>query len=182
MKEKVCSGCGRKGPLWKAKPPLCKLCASKGNTTLQRKHSPNTLKRTQIGPRKNKIAKKTVKAVEWGKNRVKYYLEAITANILKNHGKCLCDNCGAPIRQIKGRPGKNVKHLIAGNISRVLYLDPRNHFFLGDGEQWGECDCGAKFDDQGKKVEMKIYPEFIERHNALTLEYHMEGKGSKWSP
>jgi len=88
-----------------------------------------------------------------------YYKKAIGENIIKNGGKCRCDECG---HEIKMPRGANCCHIVGKGADLTLYHHPLNHFVLGKGEIFGECNCAATFDDKGEKHTMKIYPRFLE--------------------
>lgn len=175
MKEKICSGCGRKGPLWRSKPPLCALCVKKTgipgkkpkpHISISRHHKP-------INSNRNKpVAKISPKKQEHITLSKQYYLEAITANIFKNKGVCLCDECNERISHPKGR---NCAHIVGSGANPTLYFDKRNHFILGKGPIFNECDCLWKFDESGEKETMKIYPRYVEIRETLNREYYTGG-------
>jgi len=98
-----------------------------------------------------------------------YYLRAITDNILRNSGKCKCDECNEPIPHPTGR---NVCHIVGSGANKKLYTDPRNNFILGKGLFKGECRCGIQFDDKGEKSTMKIYQKYLEVRTELNHKYY----------
>lgn len=127
-------------------------------------------RRAGVVIKKRKPPRKSIpESIAWGKQRVRYYKEAIIDNQSRNEEKVHCDECSAVLLQEKGHPGRNVCHIVPW---RSTYLDKRNHFILGKGELFGQCRCGILFDDEGGKEKMKIYPRYVEIKTVLTLEYY----------
>lgn len=85
-----------------------------------------------------------------------YYAKAILNNITTNKGKVRCEECGQVITTPTGR---NVHHIIAGSTDRKLYHDIRNHFILGKGEIFNECNCGPTFDNTTKPMKIRAIAE-----------------------
>jgi hypothetical protein len=152
-KIKTCNcGCGKSGIIW-ARGKL-KDCDRRVNP-------PKALR---------KISEKKAGKIKDSKD---YYREAIGMNILKNKGKCLCDNCGDPIKDPLGKKhGRAVCHIIGSGANETLYLDPENHFVLGRGPLFNECNCGWMFDESGEWETMKIGPEAAERKERLNRKYY----------
>lgn len=126
-------------------------------------------KKVQPQHKKNSVAvKQALDQLEFRVKSREYYLKAIMANIERN-GKCVCDNC----EQVIPHPiGRHVCHIVGAGGNKLLYLDPRNNFILGKGF-FGECNCGALFDDQGEKSTMRIYPKYVEVRTILNHEYYV---------
>lgn len=114
------------------------------------------------------IPKMSPKKKEHMKESGNYYRRAIAENIIKNKGRVCCDNCD---KEIKNASGKNVSHIISSASNSTLYHHPLNHFILGHALK-DECNCEQQFSDQGKRHTMKIYQEFLTRHEQLNREYY----------
>jgi len=104
--------------------------------------------------------------IEEGK---KYYVRALVLNSNKNNGKIRCDECG---ELIKHPTGSNVCHIVGKGANLTCYFDVRNHFILGKGEMFGECECKQKFDDRGEKKNMKIYEQYLKIRDDLNSGYY----------
>lgn len=98
-----------------------------------------------------------------------YYAKAIHANIVKNKGRCKCDECG---REIKYPIGRNVAHLIGKGANLALYHDIRNHVILGKGEMFNECNCLWILDESGEWEKMKLAEHIKQVKQQLTKEYY----------
>lgn len=143
-KEKLCQcGCGRTGYIWSN--GMLKDCA-------------------------NRVSAK--KKIEETAERNKYYKASIARNIVKNKGKCRCDECGQEIKQPKGH---NVRHIIGSGANKALYFHPLNHFIMGSGPLYQQCNCGYEFDNGTKRQSMDIYLESERRRGQLKKE-HYESK------
>ena len=153
VKLKICSFCGKPSRLWKANPKSCAIC--------WQKNKPKTEDKT--------LNKSIAKRTESIKESSNYYKKAIAQNIINNKGKCLCDECKQPI---KAPTGRNCCHIIGRGANEKLYHHPLNNFILGKGEMFGECSCGAKFDDMGLKSEMNIFKEYEHRRELLNNEFY----------
>lgn len=140
-KKKLCAcGCGQKGYIWSK--GMLKPCYMKLNP-------PKPI---------NKITPKQKVRIVSSK---KYYAEQIAANMLKNRGACICEECGATIMNPTGR---NVSHIISGGANRELYLDHTNSFILCH-----VCEHQWTFIDPST---MKIWPESQRRKEILNLKYY----------
>jgi hypothetical protein len=76
--------------------------------------------------------KKPIKKVsEKGKVKMKesnnYYRMAIGINIVKNKGKCICEECG---EEILSPCGRNCSHIVGAGANKSLYHDIINHKIL----------------------------------------------------
>lgn len=98
-----------------------------------------------------------------------YYAKAIHANIVKNKGKCKCDECG---HKIDYPIGRNVAHLIGKGANLALYHDIRNHVILGKGEMFNECNCLWILDESGEWEKMKLAEHIKQVKQQLTKEYY----------
>lgn len=98
-----------------------------------------------------------------------YYAKAIHANIVKNKGRCKCDECGYKIDYPIGR---NVAHLIGKGANLALYHDIRNHVILGKGEIFNECNCLWILDESGEWEKMKLAEHIKQVKQQLTKEYY----------
>lgn len=134
-----------------------------------KENPPKPLNRTPI---KTKVTPKQKVRIKENKE---YYKAAILLNIVKNKGVCRCDECGEEIKSPFGKNhGRLVCHVIGSGANAALYHDKENHFILGRGELFGECSCGAKFDESGHRHEMKINKQAEEIRQRLTLKYYMK--------
>ena len=114
---------------------------------------------------KKKMSEKTINKIAENNN---YYRKAIALNIVKNKGKCLCDECGV---EILNPSGSNCSHVIGQGANPTLYHDIRNHFILCNNlKDKGKCE--QLFSDEGKKHTMKIYPKYVEIKEQLNREYY----------
>lgn len=87
-----------------------------------------------------------------------------------------------PIKNPLGeKHGRAVCHIISGGANGALYLEPENHFVLGRGELFGECNCGWKFDESGERETMKIWPVAAERIERLNRRYYSLGAHNSFS-
>lgn len=93
-----------------------------------------------------------------------FYKAMINRNIQRNQGVCRCDNCK---REIQRPIGRNVAHIISKGADSSLYLNPLNHFILGRGEIFDQCDCLEEFDNGIHRQEMNIYEESERRKIEL---------------
>ena len=109
------------------------------------------------------------KKVEQIAENKQYYAKAIHANIIKNKGKCRCDECGHEIRNPIGR---NVAHIIGKGANTTLYHDMRNHLILGKGEMFGECNCLWEFDESGYWEDMNVASHVKQVKETLNREYY----------
>jgi len=159
MKVKYCSECGFP-KIWSKN--LCRTCYYKSDY-YKNKH-PNFKPSQPSNPIKKVSEKRSGQIVE----NKKYYKRAIGENIIKNKGKCCCDNCGYVI---KYPDGKNVSHIVSQGANSALYHHPLNHFILGTTLK-GECNCEQKFSDEGKRSEMKIFAEYEHRRELLNNEFY----------
>lgn len=98
-----------------------------------------------------------------------YYAKAIHANIIKNKGRCKCDECG---HKIDYPIGRNVAHLIGKGANLALYHDIRNHVILGKGEMFNECNCLWILDESGDWEKMKLAEHIKQVKQKLTKEYY----------
>lgn len=137
-------GCGNKGLITTKSRGLCERCEAK---------------------RKPKSApvKKAPKNI--GENKA-YYARQITSNIIKNKGKCICENCDA---EIKHPVGRNVSHIISAGANAALYLDERNSYIL--------CLTCEDIWTAGDKTTMRIYEDSEQRRITLTFEYYTKKPG-----
>lgn len=147
-KPKLCKcGCGRSGPIW-----------SKGMLR------PCFLKQNPPKPIAN-VSKKQLGKIKENGN---YYRAAIAQNIIRNKGKCRCDECGEEIKQPKGR---NVAHIVSGGANAALYLEPENNNVL--------CfDC-VIWEESGDRTKMKLYEQREEIRQRLTAKYYQEVRAGK---
>jgi len=98
-----------------------------------------------------------------------FYKAMINLNYQKNRGFCLCDNCGQEIE----RPiGRNVAHIISKGANPALYHDPLNHFILGRGIIFNQCDCLEDYDSGTKRQALNIYAESERRKVELKRKYY----------
>lgn len=146
-------------------------CKSRGQCT---KCSIEYKKRQKKGnrPTNDSEKRKVLARLDFIQESQQYYLRAIVANQKKNEGKCLCDECEHLIPHPKGA---HVCHIVGSGANKKLYLEPTNHVIIGKGFT-GECNCGAKFDDEGKKSTMKIYPLYLRVREELNYKYYNRNK------
>lgn len=140
-KSKQCKcGCGNSGYIW-AKGML-KYCYLKYN-------KPKPI--TKVSAKKrNEIIKSN-----------DYYRAAIEANINRNKGICVCEECGATIRYPKGR---NVSHIISAGANKSLYFDILNQNVL--------CLKCVELEESGDKRTMKLYNQREQIKQQLTSKYY----------
>lgn len=125
------------------------------------KKIPVPLKRTPIKKKACKIApltKKQQRKIQRNKN---YYRWAIAANIAKNNGKCICEECGT---EIPYPTGANVSHIVAGGANNMLYDDPINHEIL--------CKPCEDIWTNGERSKMRIFPETEAIREELNLKHY----------
>lgn len=134
-------GCGQNGLITTRSRGLCTLCESK------RKTKPTTAKKAP----KNLVQNK------------EYYAQRITDNMIKNKGKCICEECGD---EIKRPVGRNVSHIVGGGANTALYLESINSKIL--------CLKCEDIWTNGDKTKMKIYPECMEIRQQLNLKYYTQ--------
>ena len=108
--------------------------------------------------------KKPIKKVsEKGKVKIKesndYYRMAIGMNIVKNKGKCICEECG---EEILSPVGANVSHIISKGANPALYTNKLNHKIL--------CFKHHQMWETGDRKSMKIYEESINIKEQLLRE------------
>jgi hypothetical protein len=108
--------------------------------------------------------KKPIKKVsEKGKVKMKesnnYYRMAIGINIVKNKGKCICEECG---EEILYPVGANVSHIISKGANPALYTNMLNHKIL--------CVKHHQMWETGDRKSMNIYEECINIKEQLLKE------------
>ena len=153
MKVKYCSECGFP-KIWSKN--LCRTCYYKSDH-YKNKHP--TFNKPQLPHPIKKVSDKRSGQITENK---KYYKRAIGENIIKNKGKCRCENCNV---EIYPASGSNVSHIIGKGANSALYLHPLNHFIL--------CfECEQMFSNEGKRSEMKIFAEYEHRRELLNNEFY----------
>jgi hypothetical protein len=139
-------GCGNRGLITTRSRGLCSLCESK---------------------RKPPKPKKTKPPKNMAENK-KYYAQRIVANMIKNKGKCICENCDD---EIKKPIGRNVSHVIGAGANITLYHEAENSFVL-----CLRCERIWTDGTEGGKTKMRIYEDSEERRMRLTLKYYTQKK------
>lgn len=124
---------------------------------------PKPIKKSYLKP---KISDKKTEQIKADRE---YYAKAIHANIVKNKGRCRCDECD---HKIDYPIGRNVAHLIGKGANLALYHDIRNHVILGKGPMFNECNCLWKLDESGEWEEMKLAEHIKQVKQQLTNEYY----------
>lgn len=151
------------------------------NKSTMQCHRCNEKRKNDIKSCKPKIknweqAAKALDQLRYIQESKEYYMRAIMANIQKNHGKCLCDNCD---ERINHPTGSNVSHIIGAGANKTLYHDDENHFILGNIMKGDRCNCEQLFSDEGKRQSMRIYPLFVERWERLNNKYYTKKTGTQ---
>lgn len=147
-KLKICGcGCGKEGYIYARK--MLKECDRRVNPPKQLK----------------KVSKKQLGKIKENGN---YYRAAIAQNIIRNKGKCRCDECGSEIKEPKGR---NVAHIVSAGANAALYLEPENNNVL--------ClDC-VIWEESGDRTTMKLYQQREDVRQRLTAKYYQEVRAGK---
>ena len=107
------------------------------------------------------IKKMTDKKKDELKENRNYYRQSIGSNIIKNSGKCLCDNCKSVI---PAPSGSNVSHILSKGSYSSMYHHPMNHFIFC----W---KCEQEFSNEGKRDTMAIYEAYLKRKEYL-INFH----------
>lgn len=173
LKKGFCVECGCERYIANAHFSLC-LAHNQQRLNRDKEERSEPVKGPRTPKKERKpIAKRSGKKIQEIKDSNVYYAEAIRVNTERNKGVCRCDECGA---EIKSPGGRNVAHLVSQQRNPALYLDPLNHFILGKGIIFQECDCLNTFDNSGKRSTMKLFPEFNRRRVQLLREHYLKEK------
>lgn len=133
-------GCGGKGWVMTSSRLLCRNCESERKGEIYLRVIP-------------KVSPKQAKFIGDSKN---YYRQQIAKHIVRNMGKCPCEECGV---EIINPTGMNVSHILSSATHKELYHHPDNSNILckvGDNpKDWG-ASCHNKWEGRDK-TKMKVW-------------------------